>query len=261
MNEFNVIFASDFDGTLSVGGAVSERTGAAIAAFRERGGKFGVVTGRSVGGSEFLFDTVPGGLDFVLACNGAGLIRPDRTVEAFAEYPSAAFRELWEIALECGSRGLGPQSTGESEWIAADEADAREKLEAFIGRNERSMQCNMVFGGEVERAAKAAATVNDRCGGIVNALQNGGSVDIPARGVDKAFGVRRLAAMYGVAEDAIYAAGDQMNDFAMVSAFYGFAMAHAPDELRRAAKRTVSEVGEALEMIMKGDFNNGDQVR
>ena len=75
----------------------------------------------------------------------------------------------------------------------------------------------------------------------------------PAAGVDKAFGIRRLAGLFGVEEGSIYSAGDQMNDFAMVDAFYGFAMEGAPEALSAAAEKTVSDVGEALEMIMRGE--------
>ena len=253
MSGKTMIFASDFDGTLSIGGVVSERTGAAIAEFRERGGRFGVVTGRSVAGSEFLFDTVPGGLDFILCANGAGFIAPDRTVEAFALYPSPVMRDIWTIAREAEAIGLGPQAVAESAWLETANEASPAALEEFIARNERVLQCNMSFY-DVDLAKEIAAKVREKCGDVVNPLQNGGSVDIPARGVDKAFGVRRLAERLGVSEGAIFAAGDQMNDYAMVSAFYGFAMAHAPDELRSAAKRTVSEVGEALELIMKGEI-------
>ena len=243
------IFASDFDGTLCCSGVISERTTEAIARFRAAGNVFCVVTGRSVAGSEFLFDTVESGLDFILAGNGSVLISPDRTCEAFSEYPSSVLRGMWEIAVGRGSLGLGPQAVAESAWLETANEDSPAALEAFIARNERVFQCNMSYY-ETEPALMTAALVNERYGDVVNALQNGGSVDIPARGVDKAFGVRRLAERLGVAENGIFAAGDQMNDYAMVSAFYGFAMAHAPEELRRAARRTVADVGEALEIIM-----------
>ena len=245
------IFASDFDGTLCQGGVISERTSAAIAAFRAAGNAFGVVTGRSVAGSEFLFDTVESGLDFILAGNGAVLITPDRRCEAFAEYPSETMRGIWEIAVSAGAIGLGPQALSESMWLETAKEDSPAALGDFIARNERVFQCNMSFY-DIDLAAATTAAVNERFGDTVNALQNGGSVDVPPRGVDKAYGVRRLAERLAVGESDIFAAGDQMNDFAMVAAFYGFAMAHAPEELRRAARRTVADVGEALEIIMNG---------
>lgn len=248
-----MIFASDYDGTLSQNGGISDRTLAAIAAFRAAGNLFGVVTGRSVGGSEFLFDAVASGLDFILCGNGAVLIEPDKSRRAFREYPAAMMREMWRVAVERGSSGLGPQALDESLWIGTDDKDGEAKVEGFIARHETVFQCNMAFAS-LEDSARAAAQINDRFGDTVNALQNGGSVDIPCAGVDKAFGVRRLAEIFGVGEDALFAAGDQMNDYAMVAAFYGFAMEHAPMELRLAARRTVPEVGDAIGMIMKGEI-------
>ena len=248
MSTYEMLFASDFDGTLSRGG-VSEENKDAVRRFREAGGAFAVVTGRSAAGSEGIFHEV--GLDLVLCCNGAALCFPDRSCRAFATYPSGVLRDMWRVALELGSAGLGPQAAAESMWLvtsAAEESEAR--LEDFIARNAEVCQCNMVFD-TCEKAAAAAARVNAEFGEVVNALQNGGSVDIPPRGVDKGAGVRRLAESLGVAEANVFAAGDQMNDFAMVSAFHGFAMAHAPEALRAAAERTVSSVAEAIDIILK----------
>ena len=241
------LFASDFDGTLSCGG-VSEANKDAIRRFREAGNVFGVVTGRSPGGSVGIFREVD--LDFVLCCNGAALGYPDGTGETLASYPSAVMRDLFAIAVESGAYGFGPQAATESVWIESADENGAAKLEEFIARNERACQCNMVFGGNAESARLTAARINAEYGDTVNALQNGGSVDIPPRGIDKGVGVRLLAARLGVAEGDVFAAGDQMNDFAMVSAFCGFAMAHAPEALRAAARHTVATVAEALEMIM-----------
>lgn len=248
-----MIFASDYDGTLSQNGGISERTLAAIADFRAAGGLFGVVTGRSVGGSEFLFDAVSAGLDFVLCGNGAVFIAPDKSRSAFREYPAAVMRDMWRFACDASSSGLGPQSVDESLWIETSDPAGGEKVEGFISRHDRVFQCNMAFRTS-EDAAFAAGAINERFGDTVHALQNGGSVDIPGAGVDKAYGVRRLAGIFGVDGDALFAAGDQMNDYAMVAAFRGFAMEHAPEKLRLAARHTVREVGDALEMIMRGDF-------
>ena len=52
-----MLFASDFDGTLSRGG-VSDENKDAIRRFRASGGVFAVVTGRSVGGSVGIFREV-----------------------------------------------------------------------------------------------------------------------------------------------------------------------------------------------------------
>jgi hypothetical protein len=250
MGEIKRLFASDFDGTLSRGG-VSEENKEAIRRFRAGGGVFCVVTGRSVGGSEGIFREVD--LDFILCCNGAALCRPDGKARAFAGYDSAVFRDLWKCACELGSRGFGPQAVDGSVWIETADENGGSRLEEFIARHDTVCQCNMVFD-TLEKAAYAADLINAQFGDTVNALQNGGSVDIPPRGIDKGRGVRRLAADLGIDEDNIYAAGDQMNDFAMVSAFCGFAMEGAPETLAAAAKKTVGSVAEAIDMILKGEL-------
>ena len=77
--------------------------------------------------------------------------------------------------------------------------------------------------------------VRAKYGDKVNALQNWWCVDIAPYGVDKAAGLRRLAAHFGVDEAGIIAVGDNLNDAAMVGAFRGYAMAQGNEDLKKLA--------------------------
>lgn len=66
------IIGSDFDGTLCIGGKVSERNLEAIRYFRGEGGHFGVVTGRNYGSTyPYVTHFVTDCYDFTVGLNGA----------------------------------------------------------------------------------------------------------------------------------------------------------------------------------------------
>ena len=71
-------------------------------------------------------------------------------------------------------------------------------------------------------------------------------MDIAPYGVDKAAGLRRLAAHFGVAEADIIAVGDNLNDAAMVGAFRGYAMAQGNEELKAMAAFVTESVTDLI---------------
>lgn len=263
------LFATDFDGTLTRGG-ISERSREAIRRFRAAGGVIGVVTGRGAPISLPIFGDAE--LDFISCCNGALLLLPDGRSEVYASYSADTVRRLWALAISLGAVGFGPQTCCDMPWLAIGSADGADdgsggadtvtaqstaRLEAFLAENERVCQCNMLCAN-YEAAETAARVIAAELGSEVNPLQNGRTVDIPACGIDKAFGVRRAAEYFGVAEDMLYAAGNEMNDFAMVSAFHGYAMRGSPTALTEAASEgIIDDVADALDAIT-GD---GDLAR
>ncbi len=224
-------------------GTVSGRSREAIRRFRAGGGVFGIVTGRGGQCAGDIFGEVEA--DFVSCANGAVLVLPDGRREVFARYGADTVRRLWEAALSLGSVNLFPQTEREALWIDTDDASGGEKLEGFIAEHGFFCHCNMVFR-DSDLAASAVRAISETLGGEVNPLQNGRNVDIPMCGVDKAFGVRRVAEHFGIAGDMVYTAGNEMNDYAMVSAFHGFAMSGSPEELTAAAERVIDDVADAL---------------
>lgn len=249
------LFATDFDGTL-IRGTVSERSREAIRRFRAEGGVFGGVTGRSALTYPVFQEAE---LDFISCCNGALLLLPDGRREVYAEYGADTVRKMWTLAISLGALGFGPQTSCDMLWLAIGGADSSDgagtvtaqstaRLESFLAENDRVCQCNMLFGNAVEAEA-ATRVIAAELGSEVNPLQNGHNVDIPACGIDKAFGVRRAAEHFGVATDMLYAAGNEMNDFSMVSAFHGYAMRGSPQTLIDAAEYIIDDVADALDAI------------
>ncbi len=93
-----------------------------------------------------------------------------------------------------------------------------------------------------EEAARVTAAIADAFGHWVNPLQNGICIDIVPAGIDKAEGIRRLLALWGIDEADVIAVGDNVNDSAMIAAFPAYAVDNAVDSIKALAGRTVPDV-------------------
>ena len=249
------ILASDYDGTLSRGG-ISPEDREAVAEFRKAGNLFGIVTGRDY----WMYQTVREeefSLDFILAMNGAMLIATDG--ECAGEILSCEEKPnngcIRRIAKHVGEKyGYGVDTVLIRDRISFHGAkpegdggrvkplDFADTIPAFSQMNTRCSSS--------EDARRCVEEINREWGDTVNALQNGICIDIPPAGIDKGEGVARYAAKMGVPEDNIFCAGDNMNDYAMVSRFHGLAVEDAVPELKAAAERSFPSVGKMIGYIM-----------
>lgn len=257
-----LILASDYDGTLNRGG-ISAEVRARIAEFRAAGNLFGIVTGRDY----WMYETVEEHalkIDFILAMNGAMLVatdgedagkilsferqKNDGCIRGIAEH--VGLRYGYEVStVFCRERvtfhaghpdGLLPDGT--KKWAPLDEAD---RIPLFTQMNTR---CKTD-----EDARRCVAEINAAWGGSVNALQNGVCIDIPPAGIDKGEGVARYADAMGVPHENVYCAGDNMNDYAMVSRFHGLAVENAVPELKAASEGVFADVGEMIRYLMENE--------
>ena len=92
-------------------------------------------------------------------------------------------------------------------------------------------------------------------GDYVCAELNGRCIDVNARGVSKASGIAKLIGRIGVDENNVYTIGDNFNDLCMLTAYNGYAVAHAPEEVRRQAGNTVRSVAELIDQLMAEEPN------
>jgi hydroxymethylpyrimidine pyrophosphatase-like HAD family hydrolase len=95
-------------------------------------------------------------------------------------------------------------------------------------------------------AAAVTARVKAAFGSRLNPLQNNFCLDIVAPAVNKAFGLRRVAALFGGVEAEIIAVGDNVNDLDMLRAFPSYAMENGVEEAKAAAKNTIASVDELI---------------
>ena len=236
------LIATDYDGTLNHGGIDEEKL-EAIRRWREAGNLFGVISGRGPDFLSTLQEQLGENFDFLASCNGgiatdrhgADLFRhtcDDVDVTAFVADIFAWGAHTLYVNYDDQCILLGTEKCREPHHFIPPE-----ELPPIT-----SFYKMATFFETPEEAEAMAAKIRAKYGDKVNPLQNWWCVDIAPYGVDKATGIRELCAHYGVAESDVIAVGDNLNDMAMIEAFYSYAMAHGNEDLKAKATHVTANV-------------------
>ena len=237
------IIATDFDGTLSYNGKISEEDKAAIKRFRDAGNKFGVVTGRDIEMSFWVRNAFPD-VDFIISCTG-GVITDD-TGKIIYEKKQAADHKLKDIADFAVSHGAGSFSI--TDGLTRHYVDVKGNIPTDFSRIKEFNQCCTWFY-KGENAEALVNYINEKYPGEFSGYRNGGAVDMPPAGVSKSTGVLAYAAMFDNPE--IYAVGDNFNDLGMIKDFESFAVSNAVPEVKAAATHQCNRIADMIDFIME----------
>ena len=94
--------------------------------------------------------------------------------------------------------------------------------------------------------------IQNKYGNDVNAyLIPPESLEIITKGSGKEIAIDWVAKRLGIADEDIYTTGDGYSDVAMVKKYNGYAVPHAVEPLKEAAKGIVNTVTELIDMIME----------
>jgi hydroxymethylpyrimidine pyrophosphatase-like HAD family hydrolase/energy-coupling factor transporter ATP-binding protein EcfA2 len=205
-------FATDYDGTLALHGAVSKSTAAALERLRDSGRKLLLVTGRELDDLLRVFPDVQL-FDSVVAENGALLYDPaTREEQPLAEPPPPAFVQ------ELERRGVAPLSAGRV-IVATWEPNDPIVLQTI---REMGLELQVIF--------------------------NKGAVMVLPSGVNKAFGLRKALEALKLSPHNAVGIGDAENDHAFLSACEcGVAVSNALDSVKaRADLVTAADHGDGV---------------
>ena len=239
------LIGSDYDGTLNHGGIDEEKL-AAIRDWRAAGHVFGVVSGRGPDFLTELQEKLGDDFDFYASCNGG--VAVDAKGNSLFNYRCEGVDARAFVAdLLAWGAPFAYVNVDDACWRVGDE-NTTEEIEYLLKDmpDIPYFQKMAVFLPGPDEAGELVEKVRAKYGADVNPLQNWWCVDIAPYGVDKAAGLRRLAAHFGVAEENIIAVGDNLNDAAMVGAFRGYAMAGGSEELKAIATFVTESVTDLI---------------
>ncbi len=241
------ILGSDIDGTLNYGG-VDQTKCEAIGAWRRAGNLFGPVSGRGPSYLNHLREQYPDlEMDFFAAYNGAFIVDAEgNTLDTTACEGVSSF-ELTADLLGWGCPFV--YVNGELNYTLRQDGDVLQDGESHLSDLPRDFPFFHQISVQLESPAEAAAVteqVKNAYGDRLNPLQNNICIDIVAPTVNKAYGLRRVAALFGGAEADIIAVGDNLNDLDMLMAFRSYAMENGVEEVKRVAGQTVTSVTELI---------------
>ena len=244
------LLASDFDGTMG-DDEQFEKDVAAIKRFRAAGNCFGFVSGRNSDALEWLRDWAKLEVDFLLADNGGTCHidgKPVFCVEAAAE----AMLPLCDYLMAKQTKLIAVNREDGTDMIYYKHSDGREEYDPrrVFWRARKFSEISAYFATR-EQTHAIAHEINAIFPHL-DALPNGRCLDIVPRGSGKNIGVGLLAARLGVAPKDIYTVGDNFNDLSMITAYNGFAVANAPEEVQKQAPMgTIASVEALIERLMK----------
>lgn len=239
------ILACDYDGTLNVGGVVSEENLKAIEKWRAAGNLFGMVSGRYLRYlREFMAkDDVP--YDFLIGNNGA--VISDETGRA-SECIGIPLHTVEQLL--CKIRGYQPRhisvSFGEGSVLVTPESKIYMQDGALVIDQARMIEVTQLHANfsEDDKATRLRDDCQAAFGDKVQCIMPGiYGIDYVSVHAGKAVGLRRLMQLRDLHPEIILTVGDGDNDLAMLTApdFCGYAMQSSmPVVLQRVSRRTES---------------------
>jgi len=258
------LFGCDYDGTLRIG-TVAKGDLEALARFRKAGNRFAIVSGRGKGmiWKELQYFGVE--VDFLIADNGA-IIFDENGDEIWRLDPDqSVVRQIIDFGLTLkytlvgfgdghGFAGLGVkeekiEKPNFNALLDSVEADPQELLA------QGKINAILLRGVHPEDSFKLQQMVQERWGKQVTTCLNNGTLDIIAAGASKQAALEWLKEYLHASE--VLTLGDGYNDIGMISAFGGYAMENAPQEVKAKAAGTVASVAEYL---LKWEKNNEEKT-
>jgi HAD superfamily hydrolase (TIGR01484 family) len=239
------IIATDFDGTLSYNGKISDEDKAAIKRFRDAGNRFGVVTGRDLETSFWVRNSFPD-CDFIISCTGAMICDIDGKI--IYEKKQIADHKLRDVVEFAVSHGAGSFSI--SDGLTRYYVDVRGNIPTDFSKiKEYNQCCTWFYNGD--NAQALVDYINEKYPDAFSGYRNGGAVDMPPAGVSKSTGILAYAAMFD--DPKIYTVGDNYNDLGMIRDFESFAVSNAIDEVKEAADHQCNRIADMIDFIMEED--------
>lgn len=229
------IIGSDYDGTLNYGG-MDDVKKAAIEKWRDAGNLFALVSGRGPDGVLELYEEHRFGCDYLVANNGAVILKTDGTVVCQTECDGKMAAPLVKHLFGNGCTWAHVQTKFECR-VFADEKDCTEEWHYTLETMPEIpyfTQINTQLP-TFELSAEVTASVREAFGDRLNPLQNGECLDIIRVDMNKAKGLYRLAELVGAAKEDIIAVGDNINDTDMIAEFRSYAMENGVDSIKALA--------------------------
>lgn len=239
------IIASDYDGTINVGG-ISEKDRDAIAKFRKAGNKFGIVTGRDLEMALWVMHDLKKfktEVDFLICCTGAIILTGEGEPLKIKKSPvTPEFDTIIKKALELGFGSFNINDELKKYFI-----DSNGKIPYDISEMSSFTQLNVWFTDD--KNAEKFAEFMKSYSGIISAYRNGGSVDMPPPNTSKVTGIYDYSAQFENPE--IFAVGDNLNDLPMIEEFCSFAVSNAQPQVKAAATYQCDRIADMIDFIME----------
>lgn len=247
------IIGSDYDGTLNHNG-IDDVKKTAIKKWREAGNIFAVISGRCVGELLELYNKNQFGCDYLVAANGAVILKPDGEIITETRCDVNLVKPLVETLFNLGCDFAHVQSDIHFKVYPDEKRASENTVDGYTLKNMPEITyinqvSTMLETGE--EAARVTSAVNEKFGEVLNPLQNGRCIDIVRYDINKAKGLYLLAQIVNGRKEDIIAVGDNINDRDMIKEFRSYAMANGVESIKEIADYITEGITELIENEMK----------
>ena len=239
--------ASDFDNTLYFMGDEEPMRAAdvfGIVYFQQRGGLFGLCTGRSlVGVRDVIGPWVHP--DFYILTSGALVLDGEENVLFKKCLPLETVQKIYERYRDSLRAVIQANDTV---YIFEQESYLQTHINSFEDLRDADVYGISFAAPDVATAARVTEEINADFGADVTAFQNVTHVDLVPKGCSKGTGIEVVREAFGVRE--MYGIGDSYNDLPLLASVdHPYTLTHAPDEVKKAAEGVVRGVSDLLDRI------------
>ncbi|MBR3789185.1 MAG: HAD-IIB family hydrolase [Clostridia bacterium] len=243
------IIASDYDGTLNHGGIDGKKRNA-IREWREKGNKFGIVSGRITDDLLRIYKKDKLELDFLLACNGAVILTTDGKILKEDRVDGDILKPILDFIFSLGADWAAIQS--DRSYII-DENDNDRLPDEFTRKTLPDLkyfnQISTILEDE-EEALMVTNAIKEKFGDKLNPLQNGRCIDIVSATMNKAKGLYDYLELVGGKYEDMITVGDNINDTHMIKEFRSYAMANGVQSIKDIADYVTEGITELIEKEM-----------
>ena len=243
------IIASDYDGTLNHDG-IDDKKRAAIKKWREKGNKFGIVSGRMPDDLLKIYKKDGLELDFLLACNGAVILTTDGKIIKDDRIDGELLKPLLDFLFSFGADWAIIHC--QKSYII-DENDNDRLPDEFTRKTLPDLkyfnQVSTILEDE-EEALMVTNAIKEKFGDILNPLQNGRCIDIVSSRINKAKGLYDYLELVGGKYEDMITVGDNINDTHMIKEFRSYAMANGVQSIKDIADYVTEGITELIEKEM-----------
>lgn len=240
------IIASDYDGTLNHGG-IDDKKRETIKEWREKGNKFGIVSGRITDDLLRIYKKDKLELDFLLACNGAVILTTDGKILKEDRIDGDILKPILEFIFSLGADWAAIQS--DRSYII-DENDNDRLPDEFTRKTLPDLkyfnQVSTILEDE-EEAFMVTNAIKEQFGDKLNPLQNGRCIDIVSVTMNKAKGLYDYLELVGGKYEDMITVGDNINDTHMIKEFRSYAMANGVQLIKDIADYVTEGITELIE--------------
>lgn len=238
------IVFSDYDGTIYITEENMPRNIKSIEEYRNLGGKFVIVTGRSKTSVSNVIKQYSIPYDYIISNNGAVVFNSD-------------MRKIYEqaISIDISSKIVKYLKTKENiEIFFYDDEDKveyhnQELLKIRIRTSNYELaqtiedQINSMFKDEVKAHSAFPGMYYDNHDFVI--------VDIVSKSAGKENAIKKLLDILNIKKEQVITIGDGRNDIGMIKEYNGYSMETAEDDVKKSASRIFKSVADALEYLRK----------